>query len=69
MPKNKAVLEYKAKNNKAILKKPNISGMTGELIQSYTVVQSLGGIKLSVPLITFSSAGTETQWGESGGVF
>lgn len=40
-----------------------------EVTRSYTVAHTAGVLMLTVPFITYSSAGTETQWSESGGVF
>ena len=69
MPKNRLVFNEIPKNNLVFDEKPNASNMKGEITRSYSVAHTSGVIMLSVPLILYSSAGTETQWGESGGVF
>ena len=69
MPKNRLVFNEIPKNKLVFDEKPNTSNMKGEITRSYNVAHSTGVIMLSVPLILYSSSGTELQWGESGGVF
>lgn len=60
IPKNAAVEDVIAKN---------VQVDPQSVTRSYQVAHTAGVIMLSVPLITYASAGTETQWSESGGVF
>lgn len=68
VPKNNFVFDEVPKNKMVFDEKPNTSKMVGETTRSYSVAHTVGVIMLTVPLITYSSAGTETQWGESGGI-
>ena len=80
MPKNLAVINTVSKNLRVIDVVPknlpvedvvpkNLGIESQTTTRSYQVAFAPGVIKLSVPLLTFSSPGTETQWSESGGVF
>lgn len=69
MPQNLKVFDEKPLVKAVFDEKPNTSNMQGEITRSYNVAHTTGVIMLTVPLILYSSAGTEVQWGESGGVF
>ena len=50
--------------------KPKVGELNNKTYtRSYSVAHSAGVIMLTVPLILYPTAGTETQWGDSGGVF
>ena len=70
LPKNNIVIDVLPKNNKVqdILPK-NMAIDSQTTTRSYQVAHSAGVIMLSVPLILYPTAGTETQWSESGGIF
>ena len=70
MPQNLKVIDVISKNQAVIdviSKNQAINPQT--TTRSYQVAHTAGVIMLSVPLITYSSAGTETQWSEGGGGF
>ena len=66
LPKNEAVIDVLPKNEAVIDVLPKNLKLSGELTQSYSVAHTAGVIMLSVPLILYSSAGTETQFSETG---
>ena len=68
LPKNEAIIDFKPQNESVIdVISKNMSINPQTLTRSYQVAHTVGVVMLSVPLITYSSAGTETQWSEGGG--
>ena len=66
MPKNYILIDEKPRNSSIIDTKPSIKGLTGELTQSYTVVINANQY-IGLPfLLTYTDAGTMTQFSESG---
>ena len=66
MPKNFAVVDVLPKNEPVIDVLPKNLKLSGELTQSYTVVINAGQY-IGLPfLLTYTDAGTVTQFSESG---
>ena len=66
IPKNNLIFDEIPKNKLVFDEKPNTSNMKGEITRSYTVVIGANQLMLTVPLITYTTAGTTLQWSESG---
>ena len=68
MPKNLVVLDVLPKNQQALDVLPkNVAIDSQSTTRSYQVAHTTGVIMLTVPYITYPTAGTETQWSEGGG--
>lgn len=65
-PKIGLMIDIKPKVGSEIDIKPKI-GELRDRTRSYSVAHTAGVIMLSIPLITYPTAGTETQWSDSGG--
>ena len=69
MPKNLAVIDVIPKNKSVDDVIPrNMAIDPQSMTRSYNVTHTAGVIMLTVPFMLYSSSGTETQWGDSGGV-
>ena len=66
-PRNSVIQDTKPWNGAIEDIKPRNLELGKEVTRSYAVAHTVGVIMLTVPLITYSSAGTETQWSEGGG--
>ena len=66
LPKNQAIIDISPKNTSAIDILPKMMKMGNEINRGFSIVHSPGNLMLSVPLLTYSVAGTEVQWSEIG---
>ena len=67
-PRNSVIQDTKPWNSIIEDIKPRNLELGKEVTRSYNVVLAAGGLMLSVPLLTYPTAGTVTQWSEVSGV-